>query len=336
MKVYAPGKLILSGEHAVVYGMPALAMAVNRYVCATASSQLLPLVSFDLSDFAYESGLTFTALNRLKNRIKQKYKKFISGDFKIRDVLQKPAELAQFAITLFLENFNLKLINGVKIKVHSDIPIGCGMGSSAATILSIVHAIAKHLEIELTPEIFYRLGIQAENMQHGHSSGLDLRVSMHGGCHLLKDGQLHARAIPSFPLYLVNTGTPLSSTGECVEKVASLFKHSNIWQEFGDITQQMDRALEQNNLSEMIASIRANQRLLNSIGIVPEKVGRFVNEVEQLDGGAKICGAGTVAGDKAGVMLVMLEDANLLTLLCDRFQYAILPIEGVARGVHAV
>ena len=52
MKVLAPGKLILSGEHAVVYGKPALAMAVNRYVTVTASPQLLPFISFDLSDLA--------------------------------------------------------------------------------------------------------------------------------------------------------------------------------------------------------------------------------------------------------------------------------------------
>ncbi len=216
MKVYAPGKLILSGEHAVVYGKPALAMAVNRYVKSSVSPQLLPLVSFDLSDLAYEHGLTFTALNHLKSRVKQNYQRFISGDFKIRDVLQKPVELAQFAFSLFLETLNLKLTQGMKIHVQSDIPIGCGMGSSAATVLSIVHAIAHHLQIELSAEKIFRLSLQAENMQHGYSSGLDLKVCLQGGCILVKDGETHSRAVPNLPMYLVNTGTPKTTTGECV------------------------------------------------------------------------------------------------------------------------
>ena len=134
MKIHAPGKLILSGEHSVVYGKPALAMAVNRYVTATATPQLLPLVSFDLSDLAYEHGLTLTALNRLKSRIKQKYQRFITGDFKIRDVLHKPVELAQFAFTLFLETLNRILTQGIKISVQSDLPMRFGTASSAATL----------------------------------------------------------------------------------------------------------------------------------------------------------------------------------------------------------
>src|SRR5258707_1274959 len=117
MKVLAPGKLILSGEHAVVYGHPALAMAVNRYVTAMATPQTAPHVSFDLSDLSYQQRFSVTALHSLKDRLKRKYQRFISGDFKIRDVLQKPVELAQVAFSLFFEVLNIKLTQGIQIRV---------------------------------------------------------------------------------------------------------------------------------------------------------------------------------------------------------------------------
>ena len=336
MKVYAPGKLILSGEHAVVYGKPALAMAVNRYVCATATPQLLPLVSFDLSDLAYERGLTLTALRRLKSRVKHKYQRFIAGDFKIRDVLHKPVELAQIAFTIFLETLNLKLTQGVKIRVHSDIPIGCGMGSSAATVLSIVHAIAHHLRMELSSEIFYRLGLEAENMQHGHSSGLDLRVSLHGGCIFVNDREITARQIPSLPMFLVNTGAPKTGTGECVAHAAKYFKSSQIGDDFAAVTHAMDHAFQANNQQEVMRSIKENHHLLTRVGVVPENVQQFIKAIESQDGAAKICGAGAVAGNKAGVVLVVTNQPEQLTELCAKHNYSILPVSGESRGVHVI
>lgn len=334
MKIYAPGKLILSGEHAVVYGKPALAMAINRYAKATATPQLLPLVSFDLSDLAYEHGLTFTALSRLKSRIKEKYQRFINGEFKIRDVLQKPVELAQFASTLFLETFNLKLTQGMKIRVQSDIPIGCGMGSSAATVLSIVHAMAHHLQVNIPSEHFFRLALEAENMQHGYSSGLDLRVSLHGGCILVKDGQIEQRSVPALPMYLINTGMPKSTTGECVTYAAPHFKNSQIADDFAAVTETLDKELQANNLPEVLRAVRDNHTLLTRIGVVPENVQHFIRDIENTNGAAKICGAGSVEGDKAGVVLVMTENVNALTELCARYRYNILPVTGESRGVH--
>lgn len=336
MKVSAPGKLILSGEHAVVYGQPALAMAVNRYVTATAEPQLLPLVSFDLSDLAYEHGLTFTALNRLKSRIKQNYQRFMSGQFHIRDVLQKPVELAQFALSLFLENFNLKLTQGVKIRVQSDIPMGCGMGSSAATVLSIVHAIAHHLQIELSSDVFFRLALEAENMQHGHSSGLDLQVSLKGGCVLVKNGEIYSRSVPAFPMYLVNTGVPITTTGECVVHAARFFKTSDIRHDFAAVTDAMDAGLQRHHLADIQRAVTENHQLLTQIGVVPLTVQHFIQDVIVSGGAAKICGAGAVSGEKAGIVLVVTDDVEALAALCARYHYPLLPMTGESRGVHIV
>lgn len=336
MKIHAPGKLILSGEHAVVYGHPALTMAVNRYVVATAQPQVLPLVSFDLSDLAYTDGLTMTALNRLKNRVKEKYQRFVSGDFKIREVLQKPVELAQFAFSLFVEMLNVKLTHGIKIHIQSNIPMGCGMGSSAATILSIVHAIAHHFHLELSPEKYFQVGLRAENMQHGHSSGLDLRVSLHGGCLFVEKDKMQSREIPTLPMFLVNTGMPRASTGECVVKAASHFKTSQIGEDFAAITRQMDQALQANQFATVIETIKENHSLLIKLGVVPESVQKFIAEVEAMQSAAKICGAGSVRGEQAGVVLVMTHDKEQLTQLCERYQYSILPIAGEPRGVHVV
>lgn len=337
MRVHAPGKLILSGEHAVVYGHPALAMAINRYVIATASLEKTPHVSFDLSDLSsQEHKLSLFALEQLKNRIKRKYQAFIKGDFKIRDVLQKPVELAQFAFSLFVETLNIKLTHGVKIHVQSDIPMGCGMGSSAATILSIVHAIAHYLRIELSPEMLFRLGLEAENVQHGFSSGLDLRISLHGGCMYIKENEIQSRTVPTLPMYVINTGTPDCSTGECVAAVAHHFKENQMGKYFSAVTDAMDTALQANNLSSVSQAIMDNHGLLSAIGVVPKKVQHFVREVEQANGAAKICGAGAISGDKAGIVLAVTEDLAALENICSRYHYSILPITGEARGVHIV
>jgi mevalonate kinase len=334
MKILAPGKLILSGEHSVVYGKPALAMAINRYVSAKVISQLSPFVSFDLSDLSYEHRFRFSTLYQLKQRIKSKYERFINGEFKIREVLQKPVELAQFAFMVFFDALNIKLNQGVKIQVQSAIPMGCGMGSSAATVLSILHAIARHLEVPLPSETFLRLGLIAENMQHGYSSGLDLQVSLRGGCLYHKDKEIFSRSIPQVNFYLVNTGSPITTTGECVTEVAAGFKSSLIWDEFAAVTHLLDAALQKNQSAQINSMLQENHRLLTVIGVVPDSIKQFANEVQLAGGAAKICGAGATRGQQAGAVLVTIEDEAHLKLLCDKYRYTILPVAGEARGVH--
>lgn len=336
MKIRAPGKLILSGEHAIVHGLPALAIAVNRYAEAEASAQRLPIVSFDFRDLAYREALRFATLDRLKDRIKQKYHRFLRGEFNIRKVLKKPVELAQFALSLFFEVLNERPTQGIKIKLQSDIPIGCGMGSSAAIILAVIQAMAQHLQLSLAPELFLRLGLETENLQHGRSSGLDLRISQRGGCFLMKEGQLLERPLPSFPLYLVNTGVPLSSTGECVNQTASFFNRSNLRDDFAHVTETMDQALAAKNYSLFQEMIDRNQTLLTEIGIVPIKVQQFIADLKALGAAAKVCGAGAVTGDNAGVVLVVTDAISALIEICARYRYTLMPIRAESRGVHVV
>lgn len=336
MKVYAPGKLILSGEHAVVHGNPALAMAVNRYVTATVTHEHMPQILLDLSDIAHNSRLSFEMLRLVKDRIKRKYHRFIRGEYSIRQVLQKPFELAQFAISVLAETLNLSLPHGVKIHVKSDIPIGCGMGSSAATILSVMHAISTYMEITISPETLFQLALEAENMQHGHSSGLDLRIAMNGGCLYINGKDIQLRDVPATPMFLVNTGTPASTTGQCVETVATHFESMQLKDDFAVITNLMDHSLQQQSWSGMQEAVRENHRLLITIGVVPEKVQKFVSQIEMMGGSAKTCGAGSVTGDNAGAVLVMMEDEKALLALTQEYGYSVLPISGESRGVHVV
>ncbi len=336
MKAQAPGKLILSGEHAVVYGMPALAMAVNRYVTATVTRETRPQIAFDLSDLAHHSHISLQALRDLKSRVKQKYHRFIRGDYSIREVLQKPFELAQFTLGVIADALNVSLSDGVKIHVESTIPIGCGMGSSAATILSVMHAMSTYLQAAVPNETLFKLALEAENAQHGHSSGLDLRVALEGGCLYVYGDKIEQRTVTQIPMYLVNTGTPQSTTGQCVEKVAVHFSSITLQHEFASVTNDMDAALKSQSRVDVQRAIKRNHQLLTQIGVVPNTIQEFISHIEQQGGAAKTCGAGSISGEKGGAVLVITEDENTFIPLCQRFGYHVIPIAGESRGVHAI
>ncbi len=336
----APGKLILSGEHAVVYGHPALALAINRYVTTTITPELIPQILFDLTDVAHRGSVSMTTLKRLKERIKQHYQRFQQGDFSIREVIQQPFELTQFAFSLFLESLNKHIPHGMKIAVQSTIPVGCGMGSSAATILSVMVALSHYLDVSIADEKLFQLALEAEKMQHGFTSGLDVRIALNGGCLYMQGEKILSRALPPLPMYLVNTGMPQTTTGECVEKVAAHFKQTpQLGAEFAAVTNALDAAIKTQSSQQIQAAIRENHRLLMQIGVVPEKIKQFISEAETMGMAAKICGAGAVAGERAGVVWITTTNAMdeaQIAALAARFHYSFFAIQGVARGVHVV
>lgn len=336
MKAIAPGKLILSGEHAVVYGRPSIAMAIDRSAEAviTPGAAGEEVVSFNLADLKQTESYTLRALRAFNERIRKNYRLFLDGQLGIRDVLRKPVDLFEFAFIVMLDGLHLKLGHRLDIRLQSNIPIGCGMGSSAASILSVLRAIGHYFRVEFRPDWYYEYSLQAERMQHGYPSGVDSYISLHGGCVRFRNGQAEKIPLPRMPLAIVNTGTPASTTGECVSEVRKRFGESGIWDEFEATTRAFELAMTHNDPDEIRAAVQRNHRLLQRIGVVPERVGRFVEAVERLGGAAKICGAGAVAGDAAGVVMVSAD--RLPVELCREYGYELLPVRGEPLGVRIV
>jgi len=329
--------LILSGEHAVVYGRPALAMAVNRNAQAFISMEGADeTVSFDLPNLqAEKSSFTLRALREFHGRVLRNYEEFQDGRLSIREVVRKPVDLFQFAFVTILDGLHLKMGGGVNVRMNSNIPIGCGMGSSAATILSVLRGLGHYYRVDFRPEWYSRYSLEVENMQHGKASGLDTYVSMHGGCIRFQNGEAQELPLPRVPLYIVNTGTPASTTGEAVSDVARrVGANRPIWDSFEGVVNHMQKALQQDDLKAFQKAMRENHRLLSEIGVVPGRVADFVSEVELAGAAAKICGAGAVTGDNGGMVVVAARETP--TELCAKYGYELMTVRPDPLGVRVV
>lgn len=338
LKAIAPGKLILSGEHAAVYGRPALAMAIDRSAVATLSPEAGAAegeVSFDLADLQQQERFTIRALRDFRDRVQRNYRSFLEGEMGIREVLRKPVDLFEYAFIMLLDGLHLKVQNRLNIRMQSNIPMGCGLGSSAASILSVLRAMGHYFRVEFRPDWYYTYSLEAERMQHGFPSGVDSYISIHGGAARFQNGQAERVPLPRLPIALVNTGTPATTTGECVADVRRHFGTDEaLWNEFEAVTRAMESAIRGNQMDGTIEAVRANHRLLSRIGVVPGRVQEFVRRVEDLGGAAKICGGGASAGDSAGIVMVCGIPSP--GALAAEFGYTVEPIRGEPLGVRII
>ncbi|HMO50750.1 MAG TPA: mevalonate kinase [Kiritimatiellia bacterium] len=324
----------MSGEHAVVFGRPALAMAIDRSAQSVITSSPGESVEFNLVDFQSTDSFTVRALRDMRDRVLRNYRFFLEGKLGIRDVLYKPVELFEYMFINFLDGLHLKLNESISIQTRSDIPIGCGLGSSAATVLSAARAVGHYFRVDFRPDWYYRYSMEAEKMQHGYPSGVDSYIAVNGGCALFRDGQAAPVPLPRFNLYLVNTGTPETTTGECVVEVKKRHEKSAIWGEFEGVTLGLEEAIRKNDMEAIRRCVRENNELLVRIGVVPEKVHGFIRAVEMAGGAAKVCGAGAIRGDAGGMVLVI--DDQPPSRLCQEYGYTITSVRGDPLGARII
>ncbi len=244
IKVSAPAKLILSGEHSVVYGYPAIATAVN-----------LRLTANSLGEIA------------------------------------------------------------------SDIPIGAGMGSSAAFAVVSSALKCKEFDREKINEMAYEI----EKGLHGKPSGVDNTVVTYGGFLWYRKEnenfktfkQIEAKVkLPK--IMLLNTGRPSETTREMVEMVGARYSSKkksieNIFRSIENVTKNfLDLLLGGNQ--DFGNLIYENEKLLEELGVVSKSAQEMIRIIEKAGGKAKISGAGGKK-DGSGMAIVYHKDIEKLSLI---------------------
>ena len=284
ISAFAPGKIILSGEHAVVYGCPALAIPTEAGIECELKSMDADSITIHFPEHA--------ALTRSLE------------DISNYDPASNHLEIVFFLLDQLKTNYQIHLEHGLEFNYQVTIPVGCGMGASAAFIIATLRALLFYFDLELEQNTFYQLAKQAEDIFHGNSSGLDVMVSLQDAPIYFQQGEFTLRPEPKIEFEIINSGKAQSSTAECVQHARqALADNPELQQQFTDVTNTIDQALSENNRAELIDAIKRNHHLLCQIGVVPESIQQQITELEQQGYAAKICGAGSIAGDNAGIIL---------------------------------
>ena len=330
MHSIAPGKIILCGEHAVVYASPALVMAVDRHAhCRIQSND--DTIHLSLKDLDVHCSVHLKDLAKVTSHIRQRFDSFLDNKVPIRNVLQNPQDLYLLAIDIFHQHHGLK--SGLDLEIYSNLIIGSGMGSSAATLTSLYHALYTHFELPYKLNDIYKLTLETEHFQHGNPSGIDPYISTFGGFIRFENRIPVALDFQPPEFHLIDTGSPASTTGECVMAVQK-FANSDIWQSFADTTNLFEHAIKSGQYPLLIKAVRDNHRLLDKIGVVPARINNFIRNIEQKGGAAKISGAGCIKGPHAGLVIAFMDTDP--QELCHEFGYQFITITGEPHGVRTV
>lgn len=284
----APGKIILFGEHFVVYGIKAILCSIDKRI--TATSQFLDEKIVRISSSLGESEIEFGALNNLEN-IPQKF--------------MKPFfYIAKKAIE---ENSTTK---GIKIILESEIPAGVGLGSSSAACVAATASV-NGLFNKLSKDEIVKKAIQAERTIFEQNSGADSSVSTFGGLmsYDLKNGfqNMPSRNDLSF---IISNSAQIHDTQDVVRQVKN-FKEKNedifkiLCKQEIEIVNNATTALKENDLNKLGSLMLKNQELLKQIGISTEKIDLLIKKAKQTSYGAKITGAGG-----GGCIISLVDDSN--------------------------
>jgi mevalonate kinase len=272
-KARAPGKVILFGEHAVVYGRPAIAVPV----------------------------IEVQAQVRIDRGPTRQGTRIIAPDVGQQFFLREAAEDDPLAriVGLTLERLGLPPDPDLVITISSDVPVARGMGSGAAVSTAAVRALVKHFDRWLPSREISDLVYQVERLYHGTPSGIDNTViAFEKPVFFLKnEGWVFFWVAAPFLLAIADTGIR-NPTWETVGELRRRYeaepsRYEPLFDQVGEIVYQARDAIEGGQPMQLGGLMDKNHELLQQMGVSCKELDRLV--VAAREGGAmgaKLCGAG--------------------------------------------
>ena len=266
----AAGKIILLGEHAVVYGRRAIAVPIRNAVTARASR----------SDSVTTISIPDWGLN-------------VTVDRGASDGVDAAVNLIIRKLGVADSNFD--------IRARSSLPRGMGLGSSAAIAVAITRAIAKCVEVDLSLETVNSIAYECEKIAHGQPSGIDNTISCYGEAMLFQNaGELEMTALDltEVPPLVIGFSHDSGATLEQVTGVRERYDAAS--QRFDALFDQIDElssagadALKARNYDELGRLMNICQGLLNAIGVSSPDLENMVSIARRSGAlGAKLTGGG--------------------------------------------
>ncbi len=271
MKGSACAKVILVGEHSVVYGEPAIAVPLPAL---RAEAELRP---------GEEEGLRIVAVD-------------LRRSFLLRHAAEE--DPLAVAVRLFLRTFGLEEPRAV-LTLRSAIPIAAGLGSGAAVTVAILRALAAALGVEPTREQLNAITYEVEKLHHGTPSGIDNTVIVWEQPVWFVRGRAPRTLETARPLpLLVAQGGPAPATRVMVEGVrrryeADPHRYGAYFARMGEVAREARAALASGHLPALGWLLDENHRLLQAIGVSTPGLDRLVEAARAAGAfGAKLTGAG--------------------------------------------
>jgi len=340
IKVSAPGKVHLIGEHAVVYGEPAIITAIGNRTYVDIS----PAEDVTYQDIAWPD-ISHTWKVKQVFEITQKTLDLWNEGNEKKDF----SELFSFIKENGYEGYraslpglamkNLGINQGFSITVDSKVPTGAGLGSSASRAVATTKAIAELFGKELSLEEINDIAFQQEKIIHGTPSGGDNSTCCFGGLVWFRKTQPNnkIRSLKKeIPYKLENfvfvyTGPPQKTTGELVQLVRELDEEyrTERTKKIGEMSYQMLDVLKRKDFQRMKEIINQTQKNLAELKVSTEKINKIAESVQKIGGAAKLCGAGG-----GGIVLCYHEDKNKLIDLIKNIGYDPWETELAVEGVR--